>query len=66
MKHCKFVEFSSNLNVKPTLHKRKASPHKRKAPIDDFLATVLSWPQCFFLFVNRGTTGRIFKTCFGL
>jgi len=31
MKHYKLVECSSNLNVKPPLHKRKAPPNKRKA-----------------------------------
>ena len=43
MKHYKSVEFLSHLNVKSSLHKRKAPPqHKCKAPpIDGFLATVL-------------------------
>jgi len=41
------VKFLSNLNVKPFQHERKATPHKRKAPIDDFLATVLcSYRMC--------------------
>jgi len=34
MKHYKSVEFLSNLNVKPPLHRRKAPPsHKRKVPL---------------------------------
>ena len=43
MKHYKSVDFLSHLNVKSSLHKRKAPPqHKCKAPpIDGFLATVL-------------------------
>ena len=35
MKHSKFVEFLSNLNVKPPL------PERQAPPIDDFLATIL-------------------------
>jgi len=35
------VEFLLNSNVKPPLNKRQAPPHKRKAPIDDFLVAVL-------------------------
>ena len=45
MKHYKLVEFLSNLNVKPPPHERKSPPHKCKAPIDDFLATVLAAAQ---------------------
>jgi len=33
MKHYKSVEFLSNFNVKPPLHKRKAYPRKRKASL---------------------------------
>jgi len=39
-KHCKSVEFLSNLNVKHPLHERESLPHKRKVPYNDFLATV--------------------------
>jgi len=42
MKQYKSMQRLSCMNVKPRLHKRKAPPHKRKAPIDGFLATVLS------------------------
>jgi len=33
MKHYKSMEFLLNLNVKPSLHKRQAPPHKSKAPL---------------------------------
>ena len=35
------MEFSSNLDVNPPLHKRKAPPHKLKLPIPEYMAMVL-------------------------
>jgi len=44
IKHYKSVEFLSNFQFQAPLH-------KRKAPIDDFLATVL--PFCIFWYVSH-------------
>jgi len=48
------VEFLSNLNVKPSLH-------KRKLPIHDFLATVLISTKIFLDFRQTFTTCIIKK-----
>jgi len=56
MKHYKSVEFLLNLNVKHSLHKRKAPPHKCNAPLlMTFLETILSYDDGRTRYSNKST-----------